>query len=394
MPDSSPATSPRPALIRIIALVLLLAVSASAALGRPTPANAADPTDLTTSIEPTSAWAKTTTEATLWSGWDNLAKEFSKIAANTTLQVIELRGTRAYVYFGGDKLGHPAGNVWIDKAALTDLTWPRWARARQATAIRTAPDLGSDSVSALPKGAYVETTGTTQGRWSQAFYLADGTPDNWVVGWVDGLDLMLPHGDQTEMTSYMLTRSQLAAGPPNLWLKVPYHSQIDGTGYADANCGPTSLAMALEAFGISDTQGNLRAAALKIQGMDGCDDCGTYLGVLAKVVEAKGLRAFNLKDDPDTLHHWTVDEVRAQLQDGHVVIPQVQFRQLPGRETSPYWGDHYIVVTGLSGSSFLYNDPVDSDGRGYGRLITAEQLARAMDAAHDEYADAAFAVGR
>jgi hypothetical protein len=211
---------------------------------------------------------------------------------------------------------------------------------------------------------------------------------------VDGLDLMLPRGDQTDMTSYMLTRAQLAAGRPDVWLRVPYHSQIDGTDYADANCGPTSVSMALDAYGISDTPGNLRAAALKIQNMDGCDDCGTFIGVLAKVIEGHGLKTFNLKDDPDTLHHWTVDEVRAQLQNGHVVIPQVQFRQLPGRLTSPYYGDHYIVVTGISGTSFLYNDPVDSDGRGYGRLITADQLSKAMAAAHGEYANAAFAVGR
>ena len=86
--------------------------------------------------------------------------------------------------------------------------------------------------------------------------------------------------------------------------------------------------------------------------------------------------------------------VRQQVQAGHVVIPQVQFRQLPGRLTSPYYGDHYIVVTGISGSSFLYNDPVDSDGRGYGRLISADQLGKAMAAAHGEFSTAAFAVGR
>ncbi len=381
-------------MIRFVALVILLAVSASMALGRPTPARAADPVDLTASIEPTSAWAKTNKEASLWSGWDGLAKEFSKIAADTTVQVIELRGTRAFVYFTGDRKGHPAGTVWVDRAALTDLAWPRWARARLATALRTTPDIGSDAGSALPRGGYVETTGLTQGRWSQAFYLADGTPDNWAVGWVDGLDLALPRGDQTEMTSYMLTRSQLAAGRPDVWLKVPYRSQLDGSDYADANCGPTSVAMALDAFGTTDTLGNLRAAALKLQNMDGCDDCGTFIGVLAKVVEGRGLQTFGLKDDPDTLHHWTVDEVRKQLQDGRVVIPQVQFRQLPGRLTSPYWGDHYVVVTGIAGSSFLYNDPIDSDGRGYGRLITADQLGKAMDAAHGEFANAAFAVGR
>ena len=77
-----------------------------------------------------------------------------------------------------------------------------------------------------------------------------------------------------------------------------------------------------------------------------------------------------------------------------MVIPQVKFRLLPGRSKSSYWGDHYIVIVGLAGGDFIYNDPVDSDGRGYGRLITAEQLEQAMDGANGEFARAAFAVGR
>jgi len=369
-------------------------LSVIASFGPAHSASAAEAPDLSTSVEPTSAWAKTNAESKLWSGWDNLAVQFSAIPTDTMVQVIELRGTRAYVYFAGDKKGHPAGTVWIDKNSLTDLAWPRWARARQATILRSDASVSADAVANLPRGSYVETTGNTRGRWSQAFFLADGTPDSWSVGWVDGLDLMLPRGSQTDMTSYMLTQSQLTTGRPDVWLRVPYHSQIDGSNYEDANCGPTSVAMALEAYGITDTLGSVRTAALKMQDMDGCDDCGTFIGVLAKVVEAHGLGTFGLKDNPDTLHHWTIDEVRKQLRDGHVVIPQVQFRQLPGRLTSPYWGDHYVVITGISGSNFLYNDPVDSDGRGYGRIITPDQLDKAMGGAHGEFAYSAFAVGR
>ena len=53
-----------------------------------------------------------------------------------------------------------------------------------------------------------------------------------------------------------------------------------------------------------------------------------------------------------------------------------------------------IVITGMVGSNFLYNDPIDTDGRGYGRLISAEALEKAMGGAHDEFAWSAFAVGR
>lgn len=102
----------------------------------------------------------------------------------------------------------------------------------------------------------------------------------------------------------------------------------------------------------------------------------------------------HLRDDPDTFHQWTLDEIRQQIRQERVVIPQVQFRQLPGRTKSPYGGDHYIVLVGLEGNSFIYNDPIDSDGRGYGRLITAAQLEAAMVNAHGEFSKAAFAVGK
>jgi hypothetical protein len=72
----------------------------------------------------------------------------------------------------------------------------------------------------------------------------------------------------------------------------------------------------------------------------------------------------------------------------------VKFRLLPGRSTSPYSGDHFIVITGISGSSFLYNDPIDTDGRGYARVISAEALDQAMSAATEEFARSAFGVGR
>ena len=60
-----------------------------------------------------------------------------------TVQVIEIRGTRAYIYFPGDGKGHKAGEVWIDRADLTDSPWPRWARARRPTSLRTEPDVAA-----------------------------------------------------------------------------------------------------------------------------------------------------------------------------------------------------------------------------------------------------------
>ena len=82
----------------------------------------------------------------------------------------------------------------------------------------------------------------------------------------------------------------------------------------------------------------------------------------------------------------------ATFSPGRLNISAIDF--LPGRTKSQYYGDHYIVIVGLSGNNFLYNDPVDSDGRGYGRLISAETLEQAMSNATGDFSRAAFAVGR
>jgi hypothetical protein len=350
--------------------------------------------ELMAAIEPTSAWAKTKKETAIWSGWDANAKEFAKIPGDLTVQVIEFRGTRAYVYFPGDGKGHKPGEVWIDRADLTDVPWPRWARARRGTVLRSEPDLGAEEVLPLARGQYVETTGETRGRWAQAFFLIDRQPGEWAVGWVDGLDLVLPRGDQGEISTYMLTRSSLLTTTPEIWLKVPYRTQLDGSSYAEANCGPTSVAMALEAIGKVDTLESLRAAALQLQDTPRCDDCGTFIQHLASLAEMRGAKTFNLRDDPESFHRWTLDEIRQQLRDGRVVIPQVKYRFLPGRAKVQYYGDHYIVIVGLAGDSFIYNDPVDSDGRGYGRLISASALEQAMSNATGDFSRAAFAVGK
>jgi uncharacterized protein YvpB len=196
------------------------------------------------------------------------------------------------------------------------------------------------------------------------------------------------------MSSYMLTRTNLMTSVPEVWLNVPYRTQLDGSAYAEANCGPTSVAMALEAIGKRDTLESLRSSTLKLQDVYGCDDCGTFIQHLASVAEARGAKTYGLRDEPESFHRWTLDEVRQQLRQERVVIPQVKFRLLPGRTKSQYYGDHYIVIVGLSGNNFVYNDPIDSDGRGYGRLISADALEQAMANATGDFARAAFAVGR
>jgi uncharacterized protein YvpB len=121
---------------------------------------------------------------------------------------------------------------------------------------------------------------------------------------------------------------------------------------------------------------------------------GTLITALAQVVEQNGLSAVDLRDDSGALHRWSLDDVRDQIQQGHPVIVQVRYRSLPGRGGAYYFGDHYILVTGVVGDGFLYNDPIDVDGLGWDRVISGATLNVAMNASAGGYAHTAFGVGR
>src|SRR5215216_502581 len=48
-------------------------------------------------------------------------------------------------------------------------------------------------------------------------------------------------------------------------LQLPYRSQLDGSPYAGANCGPTSLSMMLAYYGIEASPWELRVKSMKAQ---------------------------------------------------------------------------------------------------------------------------------
>jgi hypothetical protein len=206
-------------------------------------------------------------------------------------------------------------------------------------------------------------------------------------GWVD-VDHVSP---ADEPTADELPRAYpMVAEPDILRLRVPYQSQLDGTLWAGANCGPTTLGMALESFGIEVSTAELRARTLDTQQMWG-DEAGTLLDALARVAQSYGVRTPGLFAG-SRLRRWTIPDIREHVQAGHPVIVQVRYRALPGREDFPYFGDHYIVITGLAGDDFLYNDSIDSDGVGYDRIMPGQQLWRAMNTSDRRYTYAAFAV--
>ena len=376
------AATPTPAPTAVPTVAAAPLFSAPVAVPSPAPGSA----------EPLARWLQTTRETGLWSGPDGAATEFVKAPPGLIILAIETRGRRTLGNFGGDRDGRKPGEVWIESADLRPAPAPQWVRGLRKTSIRSEASADASELASLPPGTYVELVGEHQGRWARAFYAGDGRTPGPVDGWVDVASFAMPVIAQDTLGSMMLNRATYATTQPEVWLRVPYRSQLDGSVYAAANCGPTSVAMVLEAFDRANTPALLRTAALQYQGTPGCDTCGVFIEHLATLAEANGLPTYGLRGDKDSLRRWTVDDIRAQLRAGRVVIPQVMYRFLPGRGTSPYWGDHYIVLTGILGDRFIYNDSIDSDGNGYGRVITAEALEKAMAAS--DFPHAAFAAGR
>jgi hypothetical protein len=129
--------------------------------------------------------------------------------------------------------------------------------------------------------------------------------------------------------------------------------------------------MALDAFGISVPSRQLRAAALDAQHMYG-NGVGTLITALAQVVQQNGLSALDLRDDSGALHKWSLDDLRAQIRQGRPVIVQVRYRSLPGRGGAYYFGDHYILVTGVVGDGFRIAEE-DLKLRGEGDVLGVRQ---------------------
>ena len=90
--------------------------------------------------------------------------------------------------------------------------------------------------------------------------------------------------------------------------------------------------------------------------------------------------------------------MRANVRAGRPVIAQVMYRALPGREDSGYYGDHYVVITGLMGDDFIYNDPIGGtqarESPGWDRVMSPDELAQAMHASDRPYAYTAFGLSK
>jgi len=173
-----------------------------------------------------------------------------------------------------------------------------------------------------------------------------------------------------------LSVSQDASG---VVLGVPMRSQYDSSPYQYANCGPASLGMVLQAFGLPVPTADIRDLANHLQGTYGYDD-GIALDYLQDIGRQAGLGTEGLYGSDGRYQRWSTSEISQEVQQGHPVITLVHYASLPNHLGAATPSDHYVVVVGVTTRGFLINDPASVDNAGFRQLVTPNQLLDAWNA--------------
>lgn len=181
-------------------------------------------------------------------------------------------------------------------------------------------------------------------------------------------------------------------GYADVVLPVPHRTQLDGTVWAESNCGPATIGMVLESFGVDAPTGDLRDRANELLGMAD-PSTGTRLQDLAQVVREHGLSPNGLYQG-EWIRQWSLDEVRQEVMQGRPVVAQVRLDLLPNHGYIPIAIDHYITIVGLSGEDFLFNDSAQRGWEGYQQLMTPQQFKRTWGASDFPFAGFSVAAPR
>jgi LysM repeat protein len=172
-------------------------------------------------------------------------------------------------------------------------------------------------------------------------------------------------------------------------LPVPFATQLDGSAFAATDCGPASVAMAINyATGGHLTPLQARQAIMRLPGggYAANPSSGTAIQDLARLAGAHHVDAF--LGDGAASTGWGPERIRLHLSQGHPVIVLTRLAQLPGYAPTSQV-DHYIILTGANTAGYVYNDP--AMGNGAKRAISEKQLQVAQRAAGVPGQGAAFA---
>lgn len=173
----------------------------------------------------------------------------------------------------------------------------------------------------------------------------------------------------------IVIRTLTTTPPPPKILAAPYHSQFDGTVWAESNCGPTTLSMALGALDVTVGQLKLRDLANAQMGMADPNN-GTTWESLAYAAKASGAMVEGLYNG-QSYHVWSIGDLKNELDQGRPVVLLVRYWDLPDHADSSFSGDHYVVALGIDrGGNVVYDDPA-SRGDGSGQTISPAALTKA-----------------
>ena len=189
-----------------------------------------------------------------------------RLTEGTLLRALECGGQRCRVVFGGNR-EDDAAEGWVSKASLSPTTAPKWAMTWRGTHLDTGPSAGPQGGIWLPSRAVVEVVEDLGDRLN-VFYLGDGRTRTFAVGLVAEADLV-PAGALLSAEDggvRILTQAQVSSiqGGEGVWLQVPHRTQLDGTPAGEANCGPSSIGMALEQLGSPLLTWELRELSMRL----------------------------------------------------------------------------------------------------------------------------------
>ncbi|MFN8522178.1 MAG: C39 family peptidase [Chloroflexota bacterium] len=289
----------------------------------------------------------------------------------TFLRVLEARPGWLRVGYGADEAGRPSSIAWVPETDVGESGPPsRFVASVVDTQLWAHEGSSANAIASVPQYATLERAGPER-NGKIAVRLGDPARSGYTTGWVEW-SAVRP-ADEPDINTSPL---DVAYAPfsTTVRLDVPYRTQLDGSLSSASNCGPTSVAMAMHAFGVNVP--TTRARALANQAMGVYDPWGgTTLESLQAVARANGFEGLDLHEN-GRYRRWTLDDVRRHLRAGHPIIPELRYRLIPGREWFAVSYDHYVVITGMVGDDFIYNDPAVLDGRGE-RVMSGAALTRA-----------------
>src|SRR5579859_1225154 len=198
----------------------------------------------------TAQWVKNHTETALRSGPTEDSVVFTRLPQWTTLKQVDSRPDWLFVQYGGDGDTRQPGVGWIKASDVGGVDPPVvWLTSVRSGSLWSAFDASAKRVVDIPPATLMEVLGPdpVQGTRAHVRLPGDGRTVPPSQGWVDG-DILAR------------TRTPAVGDLPwaypdvlraDVRLNVPYRTQLDGSDYASANCGPTVLGMALESFGMN-----------------------------------------------------------------------------------------------------------------------------------------------